>query len=259
MKRLFFCFLLCLAAAALCGCARTQPVSMPADHGALWDGFRSVSRPDPNGLVSGSLRIGPENDTRRVTYSLWSVGSASAGGRSIRMEVYAGAGASVCSAVFGGGSMTVLLHQEKTAWTGPESREATESLLGARLPLDVAGLYDFITGNYYEALGRPVPQQVLPAANGGAVFRYTQGRAPCALELGPEARPVHLSLDGGEWELDIRSGEDALPSRLSGSIQSSGTPSRFILLAKQRSRSAASSAGLPIPPGYRILRIEDNL
>ncbi len=259
MKKLFLYLLLCFSAAALFGCAKTQPASLPPGGDALWEQFRAASLPDARNLLSGSLRIGPENDTRRVTYSLWSAGPSSGPDRAIRMEVYAGAGASVCSALFSGGAMTVLLHQEKTAWTGAATREATERLLGARLPLDIDGLFDLACGNYYGALGRPVPSDARPSGNGGTVFRFPQERGACAVELGADARPVHLSLNDGEWELDIRSGEDRLPSRLSGTILSSGTPSRFILLVKQRSRTDAASAALPVPPGYRMLRIEDNL
>ena len=249
-----FSLLLCALCLSLFGCAAQRPSPMPADAHALWDGFVSISRPDAQNHLAGSLRIGPEQDTRRVTYALWSVnqpGSPAA----IRMEIFAGAGARACSALFTDDSMLVLMHQEKTAWTGAPSRRNMERLLGARLPLSISQLYGFISGDYYHALGSPVPQRAESTGAGTAAFHFPASADVRRLELGADSRPISLS--GAGWELALRYGDDRLPSRLSGNVRTPDAVSRFILLAKERSRTDAASASLPIPPGYQVLPIDE--
>ncbi len=259
MKHAFSTFLCGIALLAVAGCAAPRVSSLPPDSASLWRGFQEISRPDGRNHISGSLRSGPEQDTRRVTFNLWSVNDPSQPVPPIRMEIFAGAGARVCSALFTRESMLVLMHQEKTAWTGNASKESLEKLLGAKLPLPVDRLFEFVCGSYYSALGSPEPSGAEPNGKGNAVFRFSGKTPVSSLELGPDARPVHASLSGGEWELDIRCGDDLLPSRLSGRVKADGADHRFVLLAKERSRTEAAGADLAIPPGYRIFFTDSNL
>lgn len=251
--------LACLVLSALLGaCApKGQMLTSESDAGNLWQSFvQRSSQPAEYKVLSGSLRFGPENDTRRVTYLLWSRSDADDSGmkdghgpagldaadfdpdmpgdtRAIRLEVNAGVGATVAKALFDNGRMLVVLPRDQKAYTGMESTENLRRLMGLPLPFSMNRLNDFLAGRYMSALDVPAPERYLSGNDGNIVYRYLSEGRTCELELNAEAFPVRWSMDG-RWTLNIAYGDDGLPHKLDGTMDNGEETLRMVLLVKER-------------------------
>ena len=275
--------LLCLALfTMLTGCGpKDLPLTPESDAESRWKTFEQMSsRPVQYELLSGSLRFGPENDTRRVTYLLWSESNADNDGlldshgpagldaadsdpdmpgdtRAIRLEVNAGVGANVAKALFDNGRMLVVLPRDGKAYTGVESAENIRRLMGLSLPFSMNALNDFLAGRYLSALDVPAPERYLTGNDGNIIYRYRSEGRRCELELNAEALPVRWSMNG-RWTLNIAYGDDALPYKLDGRTDGE-EPLRMVLLVKERRSASTLPAGnmkLNVPQDVAVYSLD---
>ena len=284
-KTKFFLPLIGLAlAAALCGCSPKGASIVPeSEADTRWQAFiHRSSRPAAYDVLSGSLRFGPTNDTRRVTYLLWSSaieapsllddqGHEPAGlddadfdakapdnARTIRLEVNAGVGANIAKAVFENGQMLLVLPKDQKAYAGAETPDTLRRLLGLPLPMRMNRLNDFLAGRYLSALDVPAPERYLTGGNGKSIYCYKSNGRNYELELDPKALPVRWSVEG-RWSLNMAYDEKELPRRLDGTMESDGTEMRMVLLVKER-RSAGSlpetSMRLDVPASFAVYSLD---
>lgn len=283
-KKLSLVLLSLMFMAALSGCGpKGMPIAPESDAAARWQAFAErSSRPAAYDVISGSLRFGPVNDTRRVTYLLWSSGTGApsmlddkghepAGlesadlaanapddARTIRLEVNAGVGANVAKAVFENGQMLLVLPRDQKAYAGAETLETLRRLLGLPLPMRMTKLNDFLAGRYLSALDVPSPERYVTGGDGSIVYRYRQGGQDFELELDAHALPVRLSM-GKRWSLSIAYDEKELPRRLDGSMESDGTPMRMVLLVKERRPAGTltdASMNLDVPDSFAVYSLD---
>lgn len=285
MKRNIVLFLFGLMImSVISGCAtKGQRLVPESDAAARWQTFvERSSRPVQYDILSGSLRFGPTNDTRRVTYLLWSgdAGSPTAlndeghepagldaadlapgsspNERTIRLEVSAGVGAGVASAVFENGRMLLVLPRDQKAYAGDETPENVRALLGLPLPLRMNRLNDFLAGRYLSALDVPAPERYLVGNDGNIIYCYSNDGRDCELELNPDALPVRWTVNG-RWTLNIACDDKALPRRLDGRMNSTEGELRMVLLVKERRPSGslpANSLHLDIPAAFAVYSLD---
>ncbi len=270
--------------AALSGCGpKGMPIAPESDAATRWQAFvERSSHPASYDVLSGSLRFGPVNDTRRVTYLLWSSGTGASSmlddkghepaglesadfdanapddARTIRLEVNAGVGANVAKAVFENGQMLLVLPRDQKAYVGAETPETLRRLLGLPLPMRMTKLNDFLAGRYLSALDVPSPERYVTGGDGSIVYRYRQGGQDFELELDAHALPVRLSM-GKHWSLSIAYDDQELPRRLDGSMDSDGTPMRMVLLVKERRPAGTltdASMNLDVPDSFAVYSLD---
>lgn len=266
----------------LSGCGpRGIPLEPESDASSRWQAFAARSAaPAEYDVLSGSLRFGPVNDTRRVTYLLWSgtpsdeetsdghepagldaadLGSETAGDqREIRLEVNAGVGANVAKALFANGRMLLVLPQDQKAYSGEETPENLRALLGLPLPMRMNDLNDFLAGRYLSALDVPAPERYVTGDDGNIIYRYRINGQDCELELNAEALPVRWSV-AGHWTLDLAYDEKDLLRRMDGRMNSSDGELRMVLLVKERRPSGSlpdSSMHLDVPATFAVYSLD---
>ena len=261
MKMLLNAFPVLLAVLLASGCAYKTFGPSAASHDGAWSAFQSKSADvspsrSAGSLLSGSIRFGLPQDTRRVTYMLWSCPAQEGmpGQPELRLEVNAGAGPRICSAVWQNGFMTLLLHQEKQAWTGRDSRENLRKLLGIVLPLELPRIHAFLTGQFYAALGDPPA----PSRADGRSFAFGRDSLISRMTLRADGSPERLQTWDG-WDLKADYGPDGLPTRLDGMHETPDGDLRFLLLVKNRAPLTAAQprAGLAIPDDYSLHDLDD--
>lgn len=274
MKKLSLFFLGFLTLVLLGACSPKRLPLMPdSDASARWQKFtRSSALPGSYDILAGSLRFGPINDTRRVTYLLWSGLPAEAGlkpaglttmesdtdSRVIRLEVNAGVGTNIAKAIFENGNMLIILPQDHHAYAGVENEKNLRSLLGLPLPFRMAGLNDFLAGRYLSALAYPVPENAASAENGNIVYSYKNRDQKGEIELNSDALPVRWSVSG-QWTLNVSYDEASLPYRLDGKMTGTDGPLRMVLLVKERRAADSlppSSLSLEIPEEYPVYSLD---
>ncbi len=270
--------------AFLSGCGpKGMPIAPESDAAARWQAFVERSaRPASYDVISGSLRFGPVNDTRRVTYLLWSAdtgapsllddqGHEPAGlesadfkanspddARTIRLEVNAGVGANVAKAVFENGQMLLVLPRDQKAYAGAETPETLRRLLGLPLPMRMTRLNDFLAGRYLSALDVPTPERYVTGGDGSIIYRYRRDGQDCELELNAEALPVRLSM-GKRWTLTMAYDDRDLPRRLDGNTESDGKDMRMVLLVKERRPADTLSDNgmqLSVPDNFAVYSLD---
>ena len=266
----------------LSGCGpKGIPLEPESDAASRWQAFAARSAaPAEYDVLSGSLRFGPVNDTRRVTYLLWSgnpsdeeasdghepagldaadLGSNSADDqREIRLEVNAGVGANVAKALFANGRMLLVLPQDQKAYSGEETPENLRALLGLPLPMRMNDLNDFLAGRYLSALDVPAPERYVTGDDGNIIYRYRSNGPDCELELNAEALPVRWSV-AGHWTLDLAYDEKDLLRRMDGRMNSSDGELRMVLLVKERRPSGSlpdSSMHLDVPAAFAVYSLD---
>ena len=278
-RSLFFAGLALLA--LLAGCAPKGEMIRPqSDASIRWQTFEERSSHNAAyDVLSGSLRFGPEDDTRRVTYLLWSGQNADSSldkephepagleeaengmpddGRAIRLEVNAGVGANVAKALFENGRMLLVLPRDEKAYAGVESPENLRRLLGLPLPFRMSRLNDFLAGRYLSALDAPSPERYLTGSDGNIIYQYRSGGTQYELELNADALPVRWSA-GKSWTLDMDYDENALPRRLDGHMEAEGKKLRLVLLVKGRAPSdslAPGSLQLDVPAAFAVYSLD---
>lgn len=266
MKK-YLLFLICIAMLALVGCARQGQPILPTDSAAQrWQDFAAKTADfSTSEVLSGSLRFGPVNDTRRVTYNLWSEPSETSSAhdagsteRIIRIEIQAGIGGTVGDLRFADGRMTLLLPKEGRVYLGSSSNENLRKLLGLSLPLGVQDLNDFLAGSLFSALDEPRPERYETQEDGSIVYFCNTAEGMVEITLDGRSLPVRFKEQNG-WDLDIACGEDGLPSKLSGRVQSASGEQRLVLLVKERRPASgiqASGTGLDIPSGFTVYSLD---
>ena len=285
MTKKFSLFLLGIAfLITLSGCGpKGLPLAPESDAAARWQSFvQHSSRPAEYDVLSGSLRFGPTNDTRRVTFLLWSSetggpsvlddeGHEPAGldaadfdakgqddARTIRLEVTAGVGANIAKAIFENGQMLLVLPKDQKAYAGAETPETLQKLLGLPLPMRMTRLNDFLAGRYVSALDVPTPERYVTGNNGNIIYRYRNKGRDCELELNNDALPVRWNV-GGAWALDIAYNEQKLPRRLDGKTEIDGKELRMVLLVKERRPSGSlpeTSMQLDVPESFAVYSLD---
>ena len=266
MKK-FLIPLLFLALIALAGCAQKGQPLVPADTASeRWQAFASnESYAGTYGVLSGSLRFGPTDNTHRVTYTLWSdlpSGASNENGkansRNIRLEISAGIGGHLASLGFADGRMLLLLPKEGRVYIGTSSNHNLKKLLGLSLPLEVQDLNDFLAGRLFSALDAPLPERYETGEDGGIVYHYKTKGGSAELTLDARALPVRWKERDG-WEMEIAFTDDGLPSKISGRLHAEDGEQRLVLLAKERSPLSsvqASGSGLRIPAGFTVYSLD---
>ena len=277
-RSFFFAGLALLA--LLAGCApQGQMMTPDSDATRRWQTFvERSSRPAEYDVLSGSLRFGPVDDTRRVTYTLWSgqrsdslsdEGHEPAGmeaaengmtgdDRVIRLEINAGVGANVAKGLFENGRVLLVFPRDEKAYVGMESAENLRRLLGLPLPMRMTRLNDLLAGRYLSALDGPAPERYLTGSDGNIIYCYRSGDRQYELELNAEALPVRWS-DAGRWTLDMAYDENALPRRLDGHMEADGKQLRMVLLVKSRASSDELTEGnleLNVPAAFAVYSLD---
>ncbi len=246
----------------LAGCAPKGQTLLPHDTASeRWQAFVSRSSgPGSYDALSGSLRFGPTDDTRRVTYTLWSglpeqdAAAPKDGERIIRIEIGAGIGGSVGKMRIADGGMTLILPKDGSAYAGSASDENLRRLLGLSMPFSVQGLNDFLAGRLFSALDEPLPERYETQEDGSFVYACRTPGGPAEIELDARALPVRWNMSRG-WEMDITYDESGLPAKISGRAESLSGEQRMVLLVKERrpaSSMQASGLGLDIPAGFIV-------
>ena len=284
MKNFLFLLLGLVLLTTVPGCGpKGLPLAPESDAATRWKAFTDISsRPAEYDVLSGSLRFGPVNDTRRVTYLLWS--SATGGPsilddeghepagldasdvnaglsdneRTIRLEVNAGVGANIAKAIFENGQMLLVLPKDQKAYVGAETPDTLQRLLGLPLPMRMTRLNDFLAGRYLSALDVPTPERYVTGGNGNIIYRYRKNGRDCELELNADALPVRWNV-GGRWSLDIAYGEQSLPRRLDGRMDSDGKELRMVLLVKERMPSESlpnTGMQLEVPESFAVYSLD---
>jgi outer membrane biogenesis lipoprotein LolB len=231
MKLRFFAALVLASLAASC---TPGPPRLEEGEAALrWQSFAKTAAPSGSSVLGGSLRFGPDNDTRRVTYLLW--GNADG---PLRLDVQAGAGVVVARARMEEGAVLIHFPQEGKAYIGADAPDKALRALGIPLPLSLAELNAFLQGRYGEALGGPSPESSRPAAQGtGIVYAVRGPRGQSLLELSPEALPVGWSVPRA-WSVTVRfDPATRLPVRIDGVLPAEFPDAdayRLVLLIKER-------------------------
>lgn len=218
------------------GCASKRiPLHDDSDAAMLWQRFEQLSARTPSyHALSGSLRFGPVNNTRRVTFLLWSSPSSmKEEDRAVRLEVNAGVGANVANALFANRRMLLLLPREQKAYTGEDSPFTLRRLIGLPLPLRMANLNELLAGRYFQALGLTSPESCITKENGNIVYSWKKNGQSMELELNREALPVCWSAKG-LWNIRMDFDEKSLPRRIDGTMDSDGEEMRMVLLVKER-------------------------
>ena len=250
MKPLYSFFLICLIISACTGCMHKQDTIADFSADNLWMLFQQKQTSSAP-VMLGSLRFGIQNDTRRVTYMLWSVGKADDVAERIRLEINAGAGTPVCSAMFEDDRMTILLHQEARAVTGYATKENLKKILGISLPFEIRQLKQFLCGNYYHSLNDPTPKNSTVLANGSVIYHIEHDGADARLELNASSLPTGMITADG-WDLTFAYGNDSLPVKMMGKIKSADGDILFHLLVKSRSAFTKNAEwNFDIPAHYQ--------
>ena len=266
----------------LTGCGpKGIPLTPESDASSRWQAFAArSSAPAEYDVLSGSLRFGPVNDTRRVTYLLWSGASddgepddghepagldaadstsgVAGDSRSVRLEVNAGVGANVAKGLFENGLMLLVLPQDQKAYAGAETPENLQRLLGLPLPMRMDDLNDFLAGRYLSALDVPAPERYVTGDDGNIIYRYRRDGLDCELELNAQALPVRWSV-AGRWTLDLAYDEKELLRRMDGRMNSDEGELRMVLLVKERRPSGSlpvSSMHLEVPAAFAVYSLD---
>ena len=250
----------------LAGCAPKGQTLLPHDTASeRWQAFVSRSSgPGSYDALSGSLRFGPTDDTRRVTYTLWSglpeqdAAAPKDGERIIRLEIGAGIGGSVGKMRIADGGMTLILPKDGSVYAGSASDENLRRLLGLSMPFSVQGLNDFLAGRLFSALDEPLPERYETQEDGSFVYACRTQGGPAEIELDARALPVRWKQSSG-WEMGITYDENGLPAKISGNFASLSGEQRMVLLVKERrpaSSMQASGLGLDIPAGFTVYSLD---
>jgi len=257
--------ILCLALLALAGCAQKgQPLIPEGSASERWQAFAARSSGTGSyDVLSGSLRFGPSEATKRVTYTLWSElpeetpeKADAPAERTIRLEIGAGIGGSVGKMRFADGRMTLILPKEGRIYVGSSSDWNLQKLLGLSLPLGVQKLNDFLAGRLFSALDAPRPERYETQEGGGIVYRYKTKNGHAELTLDENALPVRWKEQNG-WDMEIRFDNRGLPARLSGHIEGEAGEHRLVLLVKERRPAGSMQAtGLHIPAGFTVYSLD---
>ena len=263
MKKLILS-LICLALLALTGCAQKgQPLLVSDSAAERWQNFASnVTCVGSYDVLSGSLRFGPAEATKRVTYTLWSElpeGShAKDAERNIRLEIGAGIGGTLGTLYITEGRMALLLPKEGRVYVGKASDWNLKRLLGLSLPLSVQALNDFLAGRLFSALDAPVPERYETGKDGDIVYFYTTEGNSAELTLDSRSLPVHWNVQHG-WDMEMSYDDNGLPSKISGRIHSEDGEQRLVLLVKER-RPGTSTQGPGfeprIPAGFTVYSLD---
>ena len=256
MKR-FLLVAVCLAGLTACG-GRTVLPPVPEDEAERrWQAFEALSeRPAVPSVLNGSLRFGPVNDTRRVTYLLWSNGRPP-----IRLDVQAGVGTTVAKALAANGRVLIFLPEDNKAYAGVDEPDRALRSLGLPLPLGLADMTAFLEGRYAEALGSPKVESYQASVDDAenVVYIVRSERGKSEVTLSPQALPVRWKQRPG-WDVHMdfddvtrlpRKVEGTLPGG-SGTVRPEGDAYRMVLLIKERRQPERFSAGelqLALPAG----------
>ena len=257
MKKLFLLVGMLLT---LAGCApQSQPLVPESEAAMRWQTFQKRNHePLSHDVLSGSLRFGPVNDTRRVTYTLWSGPSGDGSSRSIRLEVNAGVGANVAKVLFTKGRMLLILPQDGRAYEGLESEENLYKIIGLSLPMRMEDLNNFLAGGILPALDASAPERYHSGGDGNIVYEVTVNDRHCELELNDQALPVRWVVPG-HWTLSARYDDTGRPDKLDGIMYSTQGEQRMVLLVKERrpaSGMPASSLKLEVPHNIGIYALD---
>ena len=260
----FLLSLVCLALLALTGCAQKgQPLISEGSATSRWQAFTSnKSSAGSYDVLSGSLRFGPAEATKRVTYTLWSSlpedGKARGAVRDIRLEIGTGIGGTLGTLYISDRKMTLLLPKEGRVYTGEASDWNLKRLLGLSLPLSVQSLNDFLAGRLFSALDAPRPERYETSEDGGIVYFYKAKGNSMELTLDSQALPVRWKVQNG-WDMEMAYDDNGLPSKISGRIQSRDGEQRLVLLVKER-RPDTSTQGPGfeprIPAGFTVYSLD---
>lgn len=269
MKKHLIILLIALIFSTLSGCAPTGMPIIPSDDAdSRWQAFVSRSSgPGSYDFLSGSLRFGPKDDTRRVTYTMWSslpeagrqdTAPQKIAERTIRIDVRAGLGISAGSMLFSDGGMTLLVPSERRIFIGSSAESSLRTLLGLSLPFGIQNLNDFLAGRFFGALDAPKPERYEKLKNGSFVYRYRVSGGYAEIELDPQALPIRCKGPAG-WELLVTFDEKGLPAKLSGTSVKNDEEQKFVLLVKERGPSPSESSSamrLDIPAGFKVYSLD---
>lgn len=240
----------------LTGCMnKGTPLPPGSAEEEVWQTFMASSGYPTRTQLSGSLRFGTADDTRRVTYSLWN--SDSLTGKSVRLQVSAGVGSVIAEAMFNDSGMLIILPREGKAYVGKDSPENISRILGFSFPFKISRLKEYLDGDYFTALESPSPKGIDIAGDGNTIFHCSNPYGLMDITLARDARPSSLKHED-KWLLNVTYGDDALPKRLDGIIKGDDGDSRLILLVKDRRLLPRQmEASLTVPDGFTIYDIND--
>ena len=257
MKR-FILMAVCLAGLTACSGRTALPPPVPENEAARrWEAFEALSeRSAVPSVLSGSLRFGPVNDTRRVTYLLWSNGRPP-----VRLDVQAGVGTTVAKVLAADGRVLLFLPEDNKAYTGEDEPDRALRSLGLPLPLSLADMTAFLEGRYAEALQNPQVERYHASADDAenVVYIVRSERGKSEVTLSPQALPVRWRQHPG-WDVRMdfddvtrlpRKVEGVLPGG-NGTVHPEGDAYRMVLLIKERrqpERFPPAELQLPLPAG----------
>lgn len=247
MKRLFL-VAACLLSLTACGGRAVRPPLSEGEADRRWQTFEALSdRPAVPSVISGSLRFGPLNDTRRVTYLLWDNGR-----EPVRLDVQAGVGTTVAKALADNGRVLLFLPEDGKAYVGTDEPDKALRSLGLPLPLGLADMAAFLEGRYAEALGRPTVESyhASPDDADNVIYVVRSVRGKSEVTLSSQALPVRWKQQPG-WNVRVdyddvsrlpRKVEGILPGGR-GTVRSEDDAYRMVLLIKERRWPAKFPAG----------------
>ncbi len=247
----------CCALAVACASKPTPPPPLSEAGEARWQALLAHNPQPAPSVVNGSLRFGPADDTRRVTFLWWNNGVPP-----LRLDVQAGVGATIARVHVEDDMVLVYLPQDKKAYVEADAPGKTLRSLGIPLPLSLGQLNDFFNGRYNDALGRPSVISSRPSTQNSAQVVYTirSARGQTELDVSPDGLPVRWAGEG--WNLSIAYGQEGLPNRLEGRIAATTAKpeQRFVLLIKERQSAKTFSAAdlnFQLPEDTPVYSLDD--
>lgn len=255
--RRFLVAALCLTCLSACSGRPALPPVPESEAEGRWQAFENLSvRPARASVLSGSLRFGPVNDTRRVTYLLWSNGRPP-----VRLDVQAGVGPTVAKVLAVHDQVLLFLPEDGKAFTGADDPDKALRSLGLPLPLGLADMAAFLDGRYAEAMGSPQVEAYHAAADkpDHVVYRVRSSRGRSDVTLSPQALPVRWKQNPG-WDVRLDFDEHSrLPRKIEGilpggygTVRSEEDTCRMVLLIRERRQPEPFSAEelqLTLPDG----------
>lgn len=242
-KYLLLCLFLLLAA---CAKAPVESPIVQEDAMGPWEKMLA-HQPDGPWRIQFSMRFGEEGDTRRVTGLLWSNGRLP-----LRLDVMAGAGATVAKISDQPGEFLIYVPQENRAYY-QEGATKPRFNFGTPLPLGILQIADLLSGRFGDVFGKaPVSMTV----EGNMVSYGLENPPGGTLTLDEAGLPQTWEIQG--WKLQFAYDEEwgELPKSLR--LDHRDGKYALILVKEREDVGEPFSSGqleLELPPGTPRLPI----
>lgn len=255
-----FCTKLCLLCGMLflsaCSLKPSDILLTPANEAEaliLWDQFVAPNQaPLAPYVINGSFRFGLPNETRRVTYIMWSNGDLP-----LRLDIQAGIGVGIASIEENENQVHVFLPQNERAYIlASDALDSFLQRLGMSVPLSFMEISALMRGEFstffYSELQSISMNEKANTIEDRYVYVVDMPKMFLKISLNTKALPTYFEINE-EWGIAIEYNEIDLPYKLT--FNSLVSEYKGIMLVKEiNNREAFSKEALElqIPSGTFI-------